>query len=242
MNPIVAGLIELQRIDDEIRTHRKQRDELASNLERLRKILAQMSASLDEKRGRLAENVRWYEDKRIELQADNDRINNAKTKLVAVQRTKEYQAMTKELDNLRKKYQEDEAELERLSSVIQETRAAVQSEESKLGEIQAEVAREESTSTERLAELERIIGAVAEKKAEVGKHLPKNIITSYERILEKRDGTAVVPAVLGGCTGCKMKVPPQTWVKIQLGKEIFQCANCNRYLYYTVQASQAQMQ
>lgn len=242
MNPTVAGLIELQRVDDEIRSHRKQREELASNLERLHKILVQMNASLGEKRTRLAENVRWYDDKRIDLQADNERINNAKTKLVAVQRTKEYQAMTKELDTLRKKVQEDEAELERLSTVIQETRAAVQSEEQKLAEIQSEVTREETTSTERLVELDRIIGAVADKKLEIGKNLPKNIVSSYERILEKRDGTAVVPAVLGACMGCKMKVPPQTWVKIQIGKEIFQCANCNRYLYYTVQASQAQMQ
>ena len=59
---------------------------------------------------------------------------------------------------------------------------------------------------------------------------------------ELGERTAVVPAVAGSCTGCQMKVPPQIWVKIQIGKEIFQCSNCNRYLYYTVQASQAQMQ
>lgn len=242
MNPTIAGLIELQRIDDEIRGHKKQRDELAANLERLKKILAQMGASLSEKRERLAENVRWSDDKRIELQADGERINNAKTKLVAVSRTKEYQAMTKELDNLRKKYQEDESELTRLQTAITETQAAVSAEEAKLAEIQAEVQREEATSSDRLAELDKIIGAVAGRKAEIGQKLPKNIVTSYERILDKRDSVAVVPAVLGNCTGCKMKVPPQTWVKIQLGKEIFQCSNCQRYLYYTVQASQAQMQ
>jgi uncharacterized protein len=242
MNPTIAGLIELQQIDDEIRTHKKQRDELATNLERLKKILAQMGASLAEKRERLRENVRWSDDKRIELQADGERINNAKTKLVAVSRTKEYQAMTKELDNLRRKYQEDEAELQRLTTVITDTKALVDAEESKLAEIQAEVQREEATSAERLAELDRIIGSVAGKKGEIGAKLPKNIVSSYERILEKRDGIAVVPAVMGNCAGCKMKVPPQTWVKIQLGKDIFQCANCQRYLYYTVQASQASMQ
>ena len=70
MNPTIAGLIDLQGIDNEIRTHKKQRDELAANLERLRKILAQMGTSLGEKRARLAENVRWSDDKRFDLQAD----------------------------------------------------------------------------------------------------------------------------------------------------------------------------
>jgi len=242
MNPTIAGLIELQRIDDEIRTHKKQRDELAANLERLKKILTQMGTSLAEKRERLAENVRWSDEKRIDLQADGERINNAKTKLVAVSRTKEYQAMTKELDNLRKKFQEDENELQRLQLAITETQAMVSAEEAKFAEIQSEVQREEATSAERLGELDKIIGAVAGRKNEIGAKLPKNIVTSYARILEKRDGVAVTAAVMGCCASCMMRVPPQTWVKIQIGKEIFQCANCQRYLYYTVQASQAQMQ
>lgn len=241
MNPTIAGLIELQRIDDEIRTHKKQRDELAANLERLKKILTQMGSSLAEKRERLAENERWSNDKRIELQADGERINNAKTKLVAVSRTKEYQAMTKELDNLRKKYGEDEAELQRLQTVITDFQTSVAAEEAKLNEIQGEVQREEASSAERLAELDKIIGAVAGRKNEIGEKLPKQIVTSYERILAKRDGVAVNAATMGSCTGCKMRVPPQTWVKIQMGKEVFQCANCQRYLFYTVQASQASM-
>lgn len=242
MNPTIAGLIELQRIDDEIRTHKKQRDELATNLERLKKILTQMGASLAEKKERLSDNLRWSEDKRIELQADAERINAAKTKLVAVTRTKEYQAMTKELDQLRRKYQDDETELERLITVIAETQQLVDAEEAKLAEIQAEVEREEATSAERLAELDRIINSVGGKKQEIGANLPRNVINSYERILDKRDGIAVVPAVMGSCNGCQMRVPPQVWVKIQLGRELFQCSNCNRYLYYTVEASQASMQ
>lgn len=242
MHPTTAGLIELQRIDDDIRSHKKQRDELAANLERLKRILAQMSQSLTDKRERLAENERWESDKKIELKADAERLDHAKQKLVVASRTKEYQAGTKELDNLRKKYQEDSTELERLTTAISETRAAVAAEEAKFAEIQAEVAREEASSGERLVELERIIASVAGKKAEIAKNIPKATVVSYERILEKRDGVAVCPAVLGSCSGCKMKVPPQIWVKIQLGKEIFQCSNCQRFLYYTVQASQAQMQ
>ena len=87
-----------------------------------------------------------------------------------------------------------------------------------------------------------MIAEVAGRKAKVAQTLPRAALSSYERVLAKRDGKAVVAAVQGSCGGCKMKIPPQIWVKIQLGREVFQCANCQRYLYYTVEASQAAMQ
>ncbi|MFO0745587.1 MAG: C4-type zinc ribbon domain-containing protein [Myxococcota bacterium] len=242
MNKTIEGLIDLQRIDDEIRTVRKERDELAQNLDRLQKIVAKMGVELTEKREKLAEVTKFHDEKKLELTLDNDRIQVAKQKLLGVNRTKEYQAMTKELDNLRKKHGEDEAELERLAAAIQEYRTSVQAQEVELADIQAEVEREQATSASRLAELEKAIAVVAEKKSGLKQVLPKDILAKYERVLERRDGVAVVAVVQGRCTGCRMALPPQTWVKVQIGKEIFQCASCQRYLYYTVQASQAQMQ
>jgi len=242
MNKTLEGLIELQRIDDEIRSVRKERDELAANLDRLQKILVQMRAELADKRARLAEVTKFHEDKKIDLAADQDRIGNAKQKLGGVSRTKEYQAMTKELDTLRKKHGEDEAELQSLAKAIEEYRESVNSQEIKLAEIQAEIEREQATSATRLGDLDKAIAAVADKKGIVHKDLPKDVAARYERVLERRDGVAVVAVVQGRCTGCRMALPPQTWVKIQLGKELFQCSTCQRFLYYTVQASAASMQ
>ena len=95
MNPTLLSLIELQHIDDEIRGHRKQRDELAANLVRLRAILVQMDKDLADKRGRLTEATSFYDDKKIDLAADTERLGHAKQKLLAVSRTKEYAAMQK---------------------------------------------------------------------------------------------------------------------------------------------------
>lgn len=242
MNKVMEGLIELQRIDDEIRTVKKDRDQLAANLDRLQKIIVHMNTELDDKRGKLAEVTKFHDDKKIDLSADNDRVFAAKQKLQGVNRTKEYQAMTKELDTLRKKHSEDEAELERLATAITEYRTSVQSQEAKLAEIQGEVEREHATAGSRLGDMEKAIKAVADRKALVTKDLPNDVVARYERVLAKRDGVAVTPVVQGRCTGCRMALPPQTWVKVQMGKEIFQCSTCQRFMYYTVQASQAQMQ
>lgn len=241
VNPHIAGLIELQGIDAEIYTYKIQREELAGNLDRLKAILGQMADGLEQKRARLEESEGWYRDKRLDLEADAERINNAKSKLAGVGRTKEYQAMTKELDVLRKRYTENQEELERLQTAITEAQASVAEDEAKLAEIQAEVAREEETSGDRLKELDEKMASVATQKDVIVEALPVRLVRSYERILNARDGVAVTPAIAGCCSSCQMKVPPQVWVKVQIGKELFQCSNCQRYLYYNIEASQDAM-
>ena len=232
MGTAIQALTELQRIDDEIRGRQVQRDELAANLHRLKSILEQMGAELEEKREKLSEATRFYEEKQEELRDDGLRLSHAKQKLASVTRTKEYAAMQRELDNLRRKYNEDEQELKRLSSAIEEYKASISGGEGKLGELQAEVAREDASSADKLTQLDGEIGSVAKRKSAIAVQLDDDLKRRYERILSRRDGKAVVPAVDGKCTGCQMRLPPQTFILVQRGESLEACPTCQRYLFY----------
>ncbi len=239
MNPTMAGLIELQRVDDEIFQVKKHRDDIRSNLERLRTLLSMMEGSLADKRAKLAEVTRFHSDKRLDLEQAQERITSSKQKMMGITRSREYAAMTKELEHLRKRQTEDEQELERLATAISEYSASIADEETKLGEIRDEVAREEAASADRVKEFDAIIARVGDRRADIEGKLPRDVAARYNRILERRDGSAVVLAVKGRCTGCNMSAPPQIWVKIQIGREIFQCSSCQRFLYYDVEEAAA---
>jgi len=240
VNEKIAALVELQNIDDEIREYQVQRDELAANLERLRSILGRMGEGLADKRERLAEATRFHEEKRIDLSADADRLSGAKSKLAAVTRTKEYAAMTRELENLRKKFGDDESELRRLETAITEYKASIAEEEAKLEELSAEVSREEQSSADRLTELDTVIARIGARKKSVSAVLPKSLVGRYERILVKREGKAVVPVVAGHCQGCRMMLPPQLFIQVQRGEALHSCPSCQRYLYYTAEIAAAE--
>jgi predicted nucleic acid-binding Zn-ribbon protein len=239
MNPTMTGLIELQRVDDEIFQVKRQRDEIAANLARLGTLLTRMEAGLTEKREKLAEASRFYADKRLDHEANQERLASSKTRSMGISRSKEFAALSKEVEHLRKRQQEDEQQLGELSTSIEAYRTAIADEEAKLAEIKAEVAREQEVSEVRVREFEALIGRVSAKRSELEGKLPREIAGRYNRVLERRDGLAVVLTVRGRCTGCNMAAPPQIWVKIQLGREIFQCASCQRFLYYNVEEAAA---
>ena len=176
------------------RNHHRQRDELAANLMTLKKILAGMDAELGEKRDKLSEADRFYSEQQEELRADGERMSRAKQKLTAVTRTKEYAAVQRELDNIRKKYSEDEAELKRLGEAMEEYKASIATQETKLAELQSEVDQEEASNADRLAQLTGQIDAVADRRSALSSKVDARTMRRYERVLAGRDGRAVVPA------------------------------------------------
>ena len=239
MTEVIEALVGLQSVDDEIHEFKTQRDELAANLLTLKKILAGMDAELSEKRDKLSEADRFYSEQQEELRADGDRMARAKQKLSTVTRTKEYAAVQRELDNIRKKYGEDEAELKRLGEAMDEYKASIAAQEAKLAELQAEVDQEEASNADRLAQLNAEIDAVAERRGALSSKLDDRTIRRYERIIARRDGRAVVAATRGKCTGCQMKLPPQTFILVQRGNTLESCPNCQRFLYFKAEEVQA---
>lgn len=240
MRDTIEALIQLQQVDDEIRGHQVQRDELSSNLDRLKTILARMGEELADKRDKLADAESFYSAQQQDLQSDSDRIAKAKSKLTAVTRTKEYSAVQRELDALRKKYDEDEQEMKRLAGAMDEYKESIAAQEEKLRDLQEEVDREEAASAERLRELDSQIDGIAARKADIEKNLEGRLVRRYKRVLKGRDGRAVVPAVGGKCTGCQMSLPPQLFIEIQRGETLEACPNCQRFLYFTDAADEEQ--
>ena len=242
MKDTISALVELQHIDDEIRVYQLQRNELAQNLDRLKAIVTQMAAEMEEKRVKLEEATGFYKEKQGELQADGERIAKAKTKLATVTRTKEYAAMQRELDNLRKKYAADESELIRLAEAMQEYETSIATEQAKLGELRAEVDREEAASGDQLRELDDRITAISTRKASAESKLDRNLLTRYERLLQRREGKAVVPVgPKGRCTGCQRLLPPQQYIQVQRGEKLLSCPTCQRYLYYPAAEENAEV-
>ena len=232
MKEIIDALVALQQVDDSVRVLQLQRDELAANLDRLRAIVEQMGTELADKEEKLAEATKFYREKQGELQVDGERLSKAKAKLGSVTRTKEYAAMQRELDNLRKKYSADETELKRLVEAMEEYQGVIKTQQEKLNELKAEVAREESTSADQLGELDTKIGRISADKENIEVNLDPTLLSRYQRLLKRREGKAVVSVGPGGkCTGCPMVLPPQQYIQVQRGEQLLTCPSCQRYLY-----------
>ena len=145
MRETVAKLVALQTIDDEGRAFHEERDGLQAKIVRLKELLGLMEEQLAEKRVKLDEATRWYRDKDGELKVDQEKVAKAKTRLQAVTKNKEYMAMQKEIESLRKANLAREEEILKLVQAMDEFKASIASEEAKIAELKAEVETEEAS-------------------------------------------------------------------------------------------------
>ena len=59
------------------------------------------------------------------------------------------------------------------------------------------------------------------------------VLSRYDRILQTRGENIVVGVTNITCGGCHMKLPQQVFLAAKAQKEIANCSNCGRILYYT---------
>lgn len=225
-------LRQIQQMDSKIReiqlraeSDQDELDDLQANHENLKDALNRAHNELDAARATLRAKV-------TELEENQERFNQSKGKLTDVGNTRQYNALERELENLKM------------------TRALLEEERDAL---QENVATYESQLKDRKAKLDDLEGAIKSKGSEMQGEsasaaseatkfekerdvlkadLPAPLRRRYEFILARRDGVAVAAAVDGACTGCNMAVPPQVFNELRAENRILECANCQRILFY----------
>ena len=62
--------------------------------------------------------------------------------------------------------------------------------------------------------------------------LNRKSLSTYEQILEIREGLALVPLVKDACGGCNRRMPPQVVNQVYLKAQLVTCESCARILYF----------
>ena len=177
-------------------------------------------------------------DNEKKIAAGKNAIEEAKLKLdkkaeqqKQVVNNREYEILSKEIENLELDIQiyeknindasyeieNKKSELEALSALIEEKNEDLRLKKTELDQIIVETKKEEEDLR------------VSAKNLEDG--IDNRLLTAFKRIRKNaRNGLAVVPIERNACSGCFSKVPPQRQLDIRQRKKIIVCENCGRII------------
>ncbi len=93
--------------------------------------------------------------------------------------------------------------------------------EAKKAEVRAEADR-------RRAEREALAG----RRTEAASGLPAANLERYERIRQAREGVAVVVTPDARCPACSVRLRPQVFEEIRIGKKLIACDSCSRIIVF----------
>ena len=231
MEETLQALMKLQESDNEIRSYLSSRDEVTERAEKLETLLSLGLVELQEKQSKLEEADHFYREKDGELKANVERAKQAKSKLSAITKQKEYLASQKELEYLKKANAAKEEEILNLMQAIDEYRRGIAADEEKLAVLKSSHEEESAANQEKLAELEKAIKKLNKKRNTVAEQVASSTLRRYERVLKGREGLAVVGVINGACCGCNMRIQPQAFIQLLKGEQLMNCPNCQRFIY-----------
>lgn len=228
----LAMLLELQRLDDELRDLRKASATLDALKTENAETLSFFNARLTERAAQIEETQAFCKEKRADIERAEEDLRRSRSRLSNISSQRELTALNKELDSARKAISTRNEELKRLTEQLDETEEDQEKKgverEALFKEMRAVEARLEADLEVRRAESSRIEA----RKGELRGLLGGPLFSRYTRISKARGGVAVSDATGGKCAGCNIAIPPQVYIRLQRLESLESCSNCQRYLIF----------
>lgn len=228
----IAKLIEVQRLDNLIADAEEKLSGVPEYLEKAKQELDEAQVEFDTFKEKYDKDRSAKNEVETSYEENKTQLEKAQKKLPEVKNNKEYEAVLKEMDVLKKNVNDAEEKILELSEAVDKYQSEDESITKKLEDAKAAYEAGLKQRDEENSDLTTELADNKEKREEAVKSVKKSLLAKYDRVRNARNNLAVVRVEDETCTGCYIKVPPQLYVEVVKDKELLQCPNCQRFLYY----------
>lgn len=227
----LTQLLELQRVDDELVALQTEYDGLPGHRERIdaersagEEQLAAAKQALQDAEVLLREAEAAMQDQEALLQRLEGQQHQVKS-------NEAYTALLHEMAQARESISECETQILERMDAIEQARGQLADVEKQVAETRSRLDAERRAIDARDAECKSEIERLRARRAEVGPGIGPELLNHYERISNRRR-PAVILVEEERCGGCRVGIPPQTFIEIIRSETIVTCGNCSRILIH----------
>ncbi len=237
-------LLQLQDADLEIRRSQRQLEELPvkKRILEVRRKAKEIEALKGKAEGlvrRLEREVSKNEDETAQV-AEKLEAEQAKVMSGRITNPKEVQAITREMDALRRR--KDKLEMEDLDLMERVEKARLQ-----VGKVEVaiqQIASQEASLTDEYraagGELQSAIEALTAGRTELAESLSADLLGRYEALRETKAGMGAATLVGTACTACRVELPSQRLEELKERGGIVVCPACHRLLVIPLDVDDAE--
>jgi uncharacterized protein len=227
----MRNLEQLQELDLKIQNLKKSQGELPLVLKSLDDSMAKVQNNINQKKNAIAEIEKVKGQTSAAQDLNRDRLTRSTTRLEAVQNTQEFQAVNKEVDQLKKLAVTLEEQSKKNTTDIENLQKELSGFDAEYQKLKTERDAQATQVSGQSSKFDTEIAALTGERAQFTTLIDKRVLSQYDRIRGARGGLGIVPAIAGRCKGCNMVVPPQLYNQIQRGDDVHQCPSCHRILF-----------
>ena len=220
-------LVNLQAVDSEIFKLEEELDTLPDSNDALEEQIAEKEDKIKELKNAIDIQVDEKEKRDFIYKKHEDQLKTITGKQSAIRNKEEYNALLREIDNI-KRFNRD------LSDEISEISREIEAKTEELNITEEQFSREIegfkkqiSANTKRMEELDKTIDKLYDEREKLSKNIRPAVYNKYQRILNNStNGKAIAMAEHRVCLGCNMTLPPELYNMVLRAVRIEVCPNC----------------
>lgn len=174
------------------------------------------------------------ERRRLEGEVDSQRakLSHLKGQLMEVKTNEAYHAMLKEIAYAEGQIRAKEDEILEHMVYCEELERALKDEHAAFLERCRQLEADKVQLAAFLREAELETARLEVELREIESVIEPGYLERFRRISAARGGVALATISNGSCEACHVRLRPQLIAEVKSHREIIQCENCNRILYY----------
>ena len=225
-------LLMIQSIDTKFDNISREKEETPKEIEKLKEGLDLLDNAVEQNLSTVEELKKERRKVERELEEIDLKLKKSKLRLNEVKSNREYQAVLKEIEDLKDlTFQKEETVIKWMEEIeIQEKECAdntVRREES-----QEEYKSKEKAFSQRIRELDKEVQSLNEKRVQLSPNLDEDLLRRYNGLRSHLKGRVVVPVIDGVCQECHLGIPPQQYNELIKGDSMQSCPHCSRIIYW----------
>lgn len=225
-------LLVLQDRDKKLRTLRQEQKQAPLERRQLDEKLSSAQATLEAVRLKAKEVEVQRKSLEIDAQSKREQIAKYQVQKFQTRKNDEFAAINTAIQHLEddiRKIEDRELELmEETESLKPQIATADQTNQATKTQVAGQVKDLETKS----AAIAQQISKLEAERATLAQDVDEDLLDQYERLF-KNKGEALVALEHEVCTGCHMKVTASTVARTRGGREVVNCEQCGRILYYS---------
>lgn len=232
MEQELKTIYEAQKINIQIIENERKLLLAPKKIEGMNKEIKGIKDKVEKEKGMIEELEKERKRKEKELDVEKEKVKKFESRLYEVKTNKEYQALLKEIEGTKETNDKTEEEIIIIMEKVEELKKDFESSLTHFKKREKESENEKNRLEKEINSMDKTIMDLKQSRDKLLSTVSDNLRATYNTLIEKRNGIAVVNVKNGVCLGCFMNIPPQLFIEVTKNRQLILCPSCNRIFYF----------
>ncbi len=225
-------LLQLQVIDYDLGELERSKEYIPDMMENLRREIDESDKQFTDAQQALTDSRVLQKNLEMVVQEKQEELKKLQNQMMAIKTNKEYDALVSQIDVVKEAINENETGLLEAIERIEKLESEIGDIEKKFEETRKQNKKQQTILQEKMDSVGTKVKMKEDERTNIKVRIPRQIMSTYDRVRKNRGGAAVVPVRKRACGGCYKSLPPHVIQEIKRHNQLITCDNCGRILIW----------